>query len=265
MEERLSAVRTLYRQLRNLRSDVSNIKPEHAAIRSIRSSGITAYIRLFNSLLERTRQLYLIDPSDQHSSQLLGAIDSIEPVKAIEERLDVAYHIQAKEQIIASSGMLLEALEGYMQSAVEESTPVTQPREFAFIGNHELRKILERDYQEIQQAFIAHCWKSVIILSGGAIEAILMDLLMKNQTAALGAASAPKGKSDIATWDLVHVINVSVELGLVSSSIDRLSHSVREYRNLIHPGNEMRNKLTFDKEEARIALEVLNMVHRDCS
>jgi hypothetical protein len=81
----------------------------------------------------------------------------------------------------------------------------------------------------------------------------------------LGAAKAPKGKSDITTWDLGHVINVSVELGLVSSSIDKLSHSVREYRNLIHPGNEMRNRLTFDTEEARIALEVLNMVHRDCS
>jgi hypothetical protein len=105
----------------------------------------------------------------------------------------------------------------------------------------------------------------VIILSGGSIEAILMDLLMKNQSAVLGAVNAQKGKSDITTWDLVHAINVSVELGLVSSSIDRLSHSVREYRNLIHPGNEMRNKLTFDKEEARIALEVLNMVHRDCS
>jgi hypothetical protein len=60
----------------------------------------------------------------------------------------------------------------------------TQTREFAFIANPELRMILERDYKEIQRAFIAQCWKSVIILSGGSIEAILMDLLMKNQSAA---------------------------------------------------------------------------------
>jgi hypothetical protein len=196
---------------------------------------------------------------------LLGAISSVEPVKDMEERLDVHYHIRAKQQILASSGILLEALEGYRESVTEESTPVTQTKEFTFISSPELRKILERDYIEIQQAFVAHCWKSVIILSGGAIEAILMDLLMKNQSAAFGAAKAPKTKSDIATWDLVNLIEVSAEIGLVSSSIDRLSHSVRQYRNLIHPGNEIRNKLTFDTEEARIALEVLNMVHRDCS
>jgi len=57
-------------------------------------------------------------------------------------------------------------------------------------------------YIEIQRAFIAHCWKSVIILSGGAIEAILMDLLLQKQSAALAATKAPKGKSDISRWDL---------------------------------------------------------------
>jgi hypothetical protein len=34
-------------------------------------------------------------------------------------------------------------------------------------------------------------------------------------------------------------------------------------RNLVHPGNELRQKLAFGHEEARIALEVLNMVDRE--
>lgn len=34
---------------------------------------------------------------------------------------------------------------------------------------------------------------------------------------------------------------------------------------LVHPGNEVRTSLKFGKEEARIALTVLEMIHRDLS
>jgi hypothetical protein len=142
--------------------------------------------------------------------------------------------------------------------------PVTEERQFAFVSDSALRTIIERDYAEIQKAYISECWKSVIILCGGAIEAILTDLLIQNETAAKAAESAPKN-SDIIRWDLSNLIGVAVELSLVSAGIEKLSHSIREYRNLVHPGNELRNKLRFDAEEAKIAVEVLNIVHRDLS
>lgn len=127
-----------------------------------------------------------------------------------------------------------------------------------------MQKIIERDYLEIQRAFVAKCWKSVIILSGGAIEAILTDVLMANERSAKSASKAPN-KPDIRKWDLADLINVSVELEFVEVGVDKLSHSVREYRNLIHPGNELRSQLTFDEEEAKISLEVFHMIHRDLS
>jgi hypothetical protein len=136
--------------------------------------------------------------------------------------------------------------------------------DFSFIKDGDLKKCLERDYSEIQRAFVSRCWKSVIILSGGAIEAILTDLLLANSSMALASSKAPK-QSDITKWDLADLINVSVDASLVSSGVEKLSHPIREYRNLVHPGNEIRTKLTFNSEEARIALEVLNIVHRDLS
>ena len=168
-----------------------------------------------------------------------------------------------KSNIIAVMGMLSMVV-GRLQTVFEESTnvPVTEKREFKFVNDSDLRSIIERDYEEIQRAFIAGCWKSVIILCGGSIEAILTDLLLVNKTAALSAKSAPKS-NDITRWDLSGLIDVAVELKLVSTGVQKLSHPLREYRNLVHPGNEIRNKLRFGTEEAKIAVEVVHILHRD--
>jgi len=156
---------------------------------------------------------------------------------------------------------------GKLKAAAEEveSTPITERRDFSFVKDAKLRAVLERDYDEIQRAYIGKCWKSVIILSGGAIEAILVDLLLQVPSKAAGAKSAPAKKPDIRDWGLKSLIDVPVELGLVSASAEKLSNPVREYRNLIHPGNEIQSNLTFGGEEAKIALEVLHIVHRDLS
>jgi hypothetical protein len=147
----------------------------------------------------------------------------------------------------------------------QESVTIFEKRDFSYVNDSEIRKILERDYLEIQRALVSSCWKSVIILSGGVIEAILLDLLQKNLAKAKASSKAPASNPDITKWDLADLINVSVDLGLVSGGVEKLSNSVREYRNLIHPGNEIRKKLKFDAEEARIAFEVLGIVCRDLS
>jgi hypothetical protein len=145
---------------------------------------------------------------------------------------------------------------------VTVNAPVTQRREFLFVRDVELRRLIERDYVELQKVFITGCYKSTIILAGGCIEAILLDLLMSNDAAARASAAAPRNH-DMTRWDLSDLIKVAVDLELVGQGLDKLSHSVREYRNLVHPGNELRSRLAFDAEEARIAIEILNMVHRE--
>jgi hypothetical protein len=114
---------------------------------------------------------------------------------------------------------------GKLQSLLDtrENTPVTQVREFLFVKDLKIRAILERDYQEIQRAFIAGCWKSVIIVAGGAIEAILTDLLLQHQSRAKAATAAPKNP-DVTRWDLADLIKVSVELTLLSPGVEKLSH-----------------------------------------
>jgi hypothetical protein len=149
--------------------------------------------------------------------------------------------------------------------ASESRAPIAEPREFSFVKDAKLRVILERDYIEVQAAFATRCWKSVIILCGGAIEATLLDLLLQDEAKASAAKAAPKGKPDLLKWDLSDLIKVAVELGVVGPGLDAPSDTLRQYRNLIHPGNELRSGLTPQKEEARIALGLLDLLHRELS
>ena len=153
---------------------------------------------------------------------------------------------------------------GRLEAATEEdqTTPVTEERTFSYVSDPALRAILSRDYGDVQRSYIAGSWKAAIILAGGAMEAILLDRVKNVESAARAASSAPK-VADLNRWDLADLIKVAVEISIVGSGIDKLSHSVREYRNLVHPGVELRKGLTGGKEEARIAIEILNMLDRE--
>jgi hypothetical protein len=69
----------------------------------------------------------------------------------------------------------------------------------------------------------------------------------------------------VTRWDLSQLIDVTVDLKLVAPYVSTLSDATRAHRNLVHPGNELRSQLKFGSEESRIALTVLQMIHRDLS
>ena len=100
-----------------------------------------------------------------------------------------------------------------------------------------------------------------------AFWAILTGVLLQHEYLAKAFPKAPKDRDgkvpDIRNWDLVHLIVVAVGLRLINPGVERLSHSIREYRYLVHPIVEIKTALRVDAEEAKIAVEVLNMIHRE--
>ena len=155
---------------------------------------------------------------------------------------------------------------GILKSKIDEDNniPVIQTKSFDFIDNEQIKEILKRDYLEIQRNLISSNWKSAIILSGGSIEAILLDLLTKEPDKAKDSKKVPD-KTDLNKWDLNSLIKVAVEERFIEIDISKFSHTVREYRNLIHPGVEIRKDLKVEPEEAKIAVEILNILIREVS
>ncbi|NMB80550.1 MAG: hypothetical protein GYA14_01895 [Ignavibacteria bacterium] len=214
---------------------------------TIETSGIVSE---YESFLQETERIL---------PGLLKPFDKNDFISAYYGVNDVYYRVNGIKMNIARNLGILKT-----KMAESENTPVTQTKSFHFVSDINIRKILERDYQEIQRNMISLNWKSSIILCGGSIEAILLDLLMKNSTKACASPKAPK-ENDLNRWDLNDLVEVAVEEKAIGSEIAKLSHTVREYRNLIHPGVEVRKSLKVESEEAKIAVEVLHILIRELS
>jgi len=137
---------------------------------------------------------------------------------------------------------------------------------FDFIKIEKLKQVLKRDYNEIIESINNECWKSAIILSGSSVEAILFDLLKQNEVEAMKASSAPKHKGKvlpIEEWRLNSLIDTSWSLKLITKSVIALSHSAKEFRNLVHPIEEIKGNYKLEKEEAENAFIILKTLIRD--
>ena len=155
-----------------------------------------------------------------------------------------------------------------LRPLVERRRPSVAPpqtRECPFVTDPRLRAIVERDSLEIQRACQAGCWKAVILLAGGAIEAILVDRLRRDEDRARAAGAAP-AEPDPGQWSLGDVIQVCVELEIVKPYLEiNIGDATRAYRALVQPAFEARSGLEFGEDEARAVLTVLDVLHRDLS
>lgn len=135
---------------------------------------------------------------------------------------------------------------------------------FPFVADAKIRAIAERDYPELLTAFSASCKKSCLILAGGLIEALLLDFVLRNVSAAQTSPKAPT-KTKPEDWTLEQLIDVSVDLKPSLAPVQTMSHTVRKYRNLVHPSVEIKSNMKVEIEEARVAISVLQIVHRELS
>ncbi len=143
-----------------------------------------------------------------------------------------------------------------------------QKTEFGFIQDPLLRDQLAKDWDEAQRVRGVQAWKSCVILCGGILEGMLLDVLKRDEQQAKSAyQKVRKGKAapDLNRWELADLVDVAKSLGLLSKSAEHLGHGLREFRNLIHPGKQVREKVTLTQEEAEIAFNIVKVCLREFS
>lgn len=124
---------------------------------------------------------------------------------------------------------------------------------FDFISDKNFRELLIRDYQELKNCVETKSTKSVLVLSGSIIEAVLTEYFIQ---------FPPDGKNEaqILTSTLNNLVEWAVQEGVISEKEKNLAGVVKDYRNLIHPGREIRKGEKFDFDSAKISESVLNII-----
>jgi hypothetical protein len=139
--------------------------------------------------------------------------------------------------------------------------PTSKQPDFSFITDPDLRSIIERDYAEIPTCLTAGAWKAATVMCGSVMEALLLDALLTDQARARQSQHAPKYISDLGRWSLNTMIKVAVDLQILpSDTLGFMSHTVREYRNLIHPAVETRKRIAAEREEANAARAAVDLI-----
>ena len=103
---------------------------------------------------------------------------------------------------------------------------------------------------------------SAIFLIGSILEGILLGVATAYPQVFNQAQCAPKDKDSGKTrrfpeWTLNNFIEVAAEIGVLKQDVKKFSHVVRDFRNYIHPYQQMASHFSPDKETALICFQVL--------
>lgn len=134
-------------------------------------------------------------------------------------------------------------------------------KKLRYINNKELRKLIKEDLNEINICISNKAWKSAVVLSGGVIEAILYDwlsLINNNDIKDAYYKCYQKAMNKkLNKLSFSEYIDITSNLGLLSSLKIQLTDVIRNYRNLIHPDVNLRNNIRADESIAKISIDYI--------
>lgn len=124
-----------------------------------------------------------------------------------------------------------------------------------------LADILEKRLAETIRCLKAEAPLAVIFHCGGILEGLLLGVASANAQQFNQAPNSPKDRAGkikpFHEWTLAQFIDVSCELGYLRLDVKKFSHALRDFRNYIHPYEQMSTRFNPDKHTAEICLQVL--------
>jgi len=175
---------------------------------------------------------------------------------------------QIDESLLTKARLIASRLLGKSPAAnTAESADDFLHREFAIPNIHTLPiesqavSIIEERLSEARKALGAGAHLSVIFLCGSVLEAVLLGAAQRNPAAFNQASTSPKNADGSVRrfheWSLSQFIDVACEVGLLKLDVKKFSHGLRDFRNYIHPYEQMVSGFTPDEHTAKVCFQVL--------
>jgi len=123
-------------------------------------------------------------------------------------------------------------------------------------------EIIKIRLKEVENCVNSEAPLASILLIGSILEGILLGAALMHPQKYNQSQSAPKEKESdrikrFPEWSLSNLIDVSFDIGMLKQDVKKFSHVVRDFRNYIHPYEQMSSRFIPDKHTALICLQVL--------
>jgi hypothetical protein len=160
-------------------------------------------------------------------------------------------------------------------SKCPDEAPSRTTVELLFITDVDLRESVRLDISAANRDFGNSEWKGATVLAGSATEALLLWAVQDAERQHPGAVNAAIGSlvtagkfprepnSDPERWGLIELIEVALQLSLISSITAEQARLGKNFRNLIHPGRAARLGEVCNRATALSALAAVEHVAND--
>ena len=121
--------------------------------------------------------------------------------------------------------------------------------------------IIENRLTEAQKALEVGAYLSVVVLCGSILEGALLGKAQKEPASFNKSSASPKTKEGrvkrFHEWSLAQFIDVATDLGILKPDVQKFGHGLRDFRNYIHPYEQLVSGFTPDEHTAKLCFQVL--------
>jgi hypothetical protein len=172
-----------------------------------------------------------------------------------------ALHDELKAQFSAEFGMARDrASIDFLAKDFGDVDLARLPKELTSQG------VVESRLKEIQSCLECEAPLAVIFLVGSTLEGLLSELALAHASTYVASPEAPKVRSGVkplVAWSLSELITVSHALGILGEDVAKHANQVRNFRNYIHPRQQLKEQFEPRMDTAQIANHVLRAALAD--
>ena len=219
------------------------------------------YQKFGTSKAKKLRAFWALEPDQRVGKVLSDLLDSYETVCELNDR-------ELDRGLLEKARGIVGRLTG--RPSVPQSTTTEGEflaREFAVPNIQKMPieaqfvSIVEARLNEVRIALDAGAHLSVIFLCGSVLEAVLLGAAQRDPERFNKANATPKAENSspkrFHEWTLAQLIDVACEVGVLKLDIKKFSHGLRDFRNYIHPYEQMVSGFTPDEHTAKVCFQVL--------
>lgn len=148
------------------------------------------------------------------------------------------------------------------------STNFDPPPDLKTLGlEKELESLLEKRWVEAEKCIETGAHLASLIIMGSILEGLLLGMMKRDPATANRHPNSPKRKDGktkaFSDWKLAEMIDVAHGLQWINTDVKQFSHAIREFRNIVHPHQQLTLGVDPDADTVDITWKVIRAAVND--